>query len=126
MNVLSKIGALVVLFALASYTVSVLTEQRQRRVTARVRRFLALGLVLDITATAFMILGSSKGAFTLHGVLGYSSLAGMLVDTWLIWRFSLSHTEDTPVPHGLHLYTRCAYAWWLTAFVTGGLLVAMR
>lgn len=126
MNILSKIGATIVIGALASYSVSVITEQRLRRVTSRVLVFLTAGLVLDITATVFMILGSSKGAFTLHGLLGYSSLAGMLIDTWLIWRFHLSHPAGTQVPRGIHLFTRGAYLWWLAAFVTGGLLVAMR
>ena len=126
MNVLAKSGVTIVVFALVSYTISVITEQRSRRVSPSVLLFLTVGLLLDVTATAFMILGSSKGPFTLHGILGYSSLAGMLVDTWLIWRFARSHPADTPVPLGLHLYTRSAYGWWLAAFVTGGLLVAMR
>lgn len=126
MNILSKIGATIVIGALASYSVSVITEQRLRRVTSRVLVFLTAGILLDITATVFMILGSSKGAFTLHGLLGYSSLAGMLIDTWLIWRFHLSQPAGTQVPRGIHLFTRGAYLWWLAAFVTGGLLVAMR
>lgn len=126
MTTFSKIGATIVILALAAYSVSVLTEQKARRVTSRVLGFLTAGVVLDITATLFMVLGSSKGGFTLHGLLGYSSLAGMLVDTWLIWRFSLTNPPDTPVSRGLHLYTRYAYGWWIAAFVTGGLLVAMR
>jgi hypothetical protein len=125
-NVLSKIGATIVMFALASYSISVITEQRLRRVTHVALLFLTVGVLLDVTATVFMILGSTKGAFTLHGLLGYSSLAGMLSDTWLIWRFRLAGPPDAAVPRGLHLYTRFAYLWWLTAFVTGGLLVAMR
>lgn len=126
MNPLAKAGATIVVFALLSYSVSVFTEQRRRRVTPAVLLFLTLGLMLDVTATAFMIAGSSKGPFTLHGLLGYSSLAAMLVDTWLIWRFRLRNAPDAEVPRGLHLYTRAAYGWWLAAFVTGGLLVAMR
>lgn len=126
MSTFAKIGATIVLFALGAYSVSVITEQRTRRVTPRVLTFLTVGVILDIVATVFMILGSSKGGFTLHGLLGYSSLGGMLVDTFLIWRFSLTHAPDTPVGNGLHLYTRIAYGWWIAAFITGGLLVAMR
>jgi len=126
MNPLAKTGAVIVVFALLSYSISVVTEQRRRRVTTAVLLFLTLGVLLDVTATAFMIVGSSKGPFTLHGVLGYSSLMGMLADTWLIWRFRLRHAPDAEVPRALHLFTRGAYLWWLAAFVTGGLLVAMR
>jgi hypothetical protein len=126
MNPLARTGAVIVVFALASYTVAVLTEQRRRLVTPIVLLFLTLGVLLDVTATAFMIAGSSKGPFTLHGLLGYSSLAGMIVDAGLIWRFRLNHPQTAPVPRGLHLYTRAVYVWWIAAFVTGGLLVAMR
>ncbi len=126
MNPLSKTGATIVLFALASYTVAVITEQRQHRITPRMLRFLTAGVLLDVTATVFMILGSSKGAFTLHGLLGYSSLAAMIVDTGLMWRLARNAGADAAVPRGLHLYTRVAYGWWLTAFITGGLLVALR
>ena len=94
--------------------------------TPLVLLFLTLGVLLDVTATAFMIAGSSKGPFTLHGLLGYSSLAGMIVDAGLIWRFRLNHPQTAPMPRGLHLYTRAVYVWWIAAFVTGGLLVAMR
>ena len=126
MNIFSRIGVSIVILALASYSVAVLAEQRTRRVSRRVLRFLTVGIILDVTATTFMIIGSSRGALTLHGLLGYSSLSGMLLDAWLIWRFSLRLSADTPVPASLHLYTRFAYLWWIAAFVTGGLLVALR
>ena len=126
MHPLARIGATIVIGALASYSVAVITEQRTRRISGRVRGFMALGLALDVTATVFMILGSSKGAFTLHGLLGYSSLAAMLVDTVLVWRFAAANGESAEVPRSLHLYTRAAYGWWIAAFVTGGLLVALR
>jgi hypothetical protein len=126
MNPLSRTGATIVVLALASYTVAVIPEQRRRRVTPRVLLFLTLGVLLDVTATAFMILGSSKGAFTLHGALGYSSLAAMIIDTALMWRLARRAPLNSPVPRGLHLYTRIAYLWWVAAFITGGLLVATR
>ena len=126
MNPLSKTGATIVVFALVSYTVAVIAEQRRGRITPSVLAFLTVGVLLDVTATIFMILGSSKGPFTLHGVLGYSSLAAMIVDTLLFWRLARSAGPGAAVPRRLHLYTRVAYLWWVAAFITGGLLVAMR
>lgn len=126
MNPLSKAGATIVVFALLSYTVAVVGEQRRRRLSPQTLAFLTVGVLLDVTATIFMILGSSKGAFTLHGVLGYSSLAAMIIDTLLVWRLAASAGPGAEVPRGLHLYTRFAYLWWVAAFITGGLLVAMR
>jgi hypothetical protein len=126
MNQYSMIGASIVIFALLSYSLSIITEQRTKLVTNFVLRFLTIGILLDITATIFMIIGSSKSAFTLHGILGYSSLAGMLVDTVLIWKFYLSSEPGTFVPQRLHLYSRMAYGWWVIAFITGLMLVVFR
>jgi hypothetical protein len=120
------IGAGIVIFALVAYSLSIITEQRNRVVTPFVIRFLTIGLVLDVTATTFMIIGSTKSAFTLHGILGYSSLAGMLTDTILIWKYYRTPAPGTRVPTRLHLYSRYAYIWWVTAFITGLMLVIFR
>jgi hypothetical protein len=126
MNQYSMIGAGIVIFALLSYSLSIITEQRKKQVTPFVLSFLTIGIILDITATTFMIIGSSNSAFTLHGILGYSSLAAMFIDTILIWRFHLSTKPGTVVPKQLHLYSRYAYSWWVIAFVTGLMLVVLR
>jgi hypothetical protein len=88
--------------------------------------FLSLGVSLDIIATTLMIIGSSKGILTLHGVIGYSSLIGMFTDAEMMWRLQLRSGTGASVPKGLHLYSRYAYFWWVAAFITGGLLVALR
>jgi len=126
MNHYSMIGAGIVIFALLSYSLSIITEQRKKLVTPFVLRFLTIGIILDITATTFMIIGSSKSAFTLHGILGYSSLAAMFIDTILIWRFHMSTKPGTVVPTRLHIYSRYAYSWWVIAFMTGLMLVVLR
>jgi hypothetical protein len=126
MNIFSRIGATIVIFALASYSVAIRTEQKKRLVTRIVLRFLTLGVILDVIATTFMIIGSSHGPFTLHGLLGYTSLTAMLVDTVLIWRFSRRNSNEILVPKPLHIYSLCAYLWWVAAFITGLLLVVFR
>jgi len=126
MNPYSMTGAGIVIFALLSYSLSIITEQRTKLVTPFVLRFLTIGIILDITATAFMIIGSSNSAYTLHGLLGYSSLGGMLIDTILIWRFHLASKPGTVVTKSLHLYSRFAYAWWVIAFITGLMLVVFK
>lgn len=126
MNQYVQTGTIIVIFALISYTIAIFTEQRKKRILRNVLIFITLGVLLDITATAFMIIGSSKGPLTLHGILGYSSLAGMTLDAILIWRRKLSAGMGAVVPKKLHLYSRYAYIWWVLAFITGGLLVALR
>jgi len=123
MTPLLRAGVSTVVLALAGYTVGVVTEQRARRVTRRALTFLVVGVVLDVTATVCMILGAGK-VLTLHGLLGYSALAGMLVETVLAGRYRL-RSGDAEVPRWLHLFTRGAYAWWVVAFISGGLLVAL-
>lgn len=125
MNPLLQAGTIIVFFALISYSIAIITEQRQKIVSRKVLLFLTLGVTLDIIATTFMILGSSKGGFTLHGFIGYSSLIGMSIDAVLMWRLKLKNGFDSPVPQKVHLYSRYAWIWWVLAFITGGLLVAI-
>jgi len=126
MNSLVLTGTIIVFFALSSYSIFIYNEQRKKQVVKKVLIFLTLGIILDITATVFMILGSSKGLLTFHGVLGYSSLLGMFADTVMIWKLRLKNGLNADIPHWLHLYSRYAYIWWVLAFITGGLLVAFR
>lgn len=115
-------GTIIVNLALICYTIGIITEQRRHQVTASVLAFLTAGVVFDITATVCMILGSTQSPFTLHGILGYSSLAAMSTDAVLIWRYRLQ-AGDAEVPRGLHLYSRAAYIWWVLAYITGAALV---
>lgn len=126
MNPYIQTGSTLVVFALAAYSVGILTEQRKGIVSKKVLFFISLGVCLDVTATAFMITGSSSGPLTAHGFIGYSSLLGMLTDSILLWRLKSKSGINTKVPRALHLYSRYAYMWWVIAFITGGLLVALR
>ena len=118
-------GTLIVNLALIFYTIGIVLEQRSHRITRRVLIFLTVGVTFDIIATAFMIIGSSKGPFTAHGFLGYSSLTAMLLETAFAWRHRLKEGEAT-VPNWLHTYSRIAYSWWVIAYITGALLVMAR
>ena len=125
MNATLMIGTRVVVFALIAYSVGIITEQRKRQISAMVLVFLTSGIILDITATLFMIIGSPNSPFTLHGFLGYSALCAMLVETFLAWRFRILNGTAI-VPRRLHLYSRYAYLWWVVAFITGSLLVIFK
>ncbi len=126
MNTYLQIGTTVVVFALISYSIGIITEQRTSIISKKVIFFLTLGVCLDIFATVCMIIGSDKGGFTLHGFIGYSSLLGMLLDAIFMWIRIFKFGLNNMVPKFLHLYSRYAYFWWVLAFVTGGLLVLFR
>ncbi|MDA3954493.1 MAG: hypothetical protein PF485_12670 [Bacteroidales bacterium] len=126
MKTISMIGAIVVTLALISYSIGVITEQRKRKLVKAVLLFITVGIVLDITATICMIIGSTNSPFTIHGFLGYSALIAMLIDVVLIWKFYYKNPAGTEVPKKLHRYTLYAYLWWVVAYVTGSLLVMMK
>ena len=111
----------VVTFALISYSIAVLTEQKERHISNRVLMFLTIGVLLDVSSTILMIMGSRKIPLTIHGFIGYSALTVMLIDTILMWRFWRKNRE-TNVPRRLNLYTRFAYCWWVVAYIAGAII----
>jgi hypothetical protein len=119
-------GTTIVNLALISYSFFFYFERKTKSISSRVLSFLTVGVVLDITATVCMILGSSKGAFTLHGFVGYSSLTAMVADSILMWNSRLKGIQNQPISSNLHKYSLFAYVWWICAYLTGVLLVMLR
>ncbi len=106
-------GVLAVNLALICYAIAILSEQRKKAITSLVLIFLTVGIVLDITATLFMLMGTTNSPFTIHGILGYSSLFGMAIVTWKSWQ---SHGTVT---RKFHLFIRYAFVWWVITYLTG-------
>jgi hypothetical protein len=124
MKTASIIGSFIVTIALVFYSLGYARE-RKRFVTSGVLSFYTIGISLDITATIFMIIGSTKGLVTPHGLIGYSSLLGMLTDSIILWRHYLKNGSGKIVSRRIHLYSSLAYIWWIIAFFTGALLVGI-
>jgi len=122
MNTLSMIGATIVTFALISYSIGIISEQVKKKLIPRVLVFITLGVVLDVTATIFMILGSKNSPFTLHGFIGYSALLAMIIEVTRIWNAFIKKGMRSDVPRRVHLYSRYAYIWWVIAYITGSLI----
>jgi hypothetical protein len=120
------VGTTIVNLALISYSVAIITEQRKKIINNKILTFLTLGVILDISATVCMIIGSSRSGITFHGMLGYSSLTGMFIDSLLIWKFRHNNKIGAFVTKKLHIYSRVAYIWWIIAYVTGAVLVMLR
>ena len=111
-------AVIVVTVALACYSIGVITEQRRRALSKFSLGFITAGLVFDISSTALMIAGSGNIPITVHGFIGYSALTVMLIDTILLWRH-WRRERGGHLPHGLNLYTRLAYGWWVIAYIAG-------
>jgi len=123
-SILVKAVAVVTL-ALIFYSIAVITEQRKHRITRLVLTFLTLGVLLDITSTVLMIIGSSKIPLTVHGIIGYTALLAMLIETILIWRSWRRSGGTGEVSRGVNLYTRLAYLWWIIAYIAGGIIAML-
>jgi hypothetical protein len=115
-------GSTIVTLALIFYSLAFLNFHRKKEITRKVLSFQTIGVILDIIATTLMIIGSSRGPFTLHGMLGYSSLTLMIIDTLFFWR----NGRSASVPGWLRIYSKVAYIWWVLAYITGTLLVILR
>jgi uncharacterized repeat protein (TIGR03987 family) len=115
-------AVIVVTFALLFYSIAVVMEQRKSEVSRRVLFFLTVGICLDISSTVLMIVGSGNMPLTVHGVIGYSALLAMLIDTALIWRFWVRNRDGSRVPRRLNLYTRVAFGWWVVAYIAGAII----
>jgi hypothetical protein len=126
MNPLAVIGAFIITLALLSYGISNIAVNRFKIVTPGILIFLTLGVVLDIVAVIFMIVGSDKSAFTLHGILGYSAMLTMILDMILIWQCYFKNGFDSIISNSVLLYSKIAYAWWLIVYITGSLLVIWK
>ena len=122
MNTLSMIGASIVTIALISYSIGIISEQVKKKLIPRVLVFITLGVVLDVTATIFMILGSKNSPFTLHGFIGYSALLAMIIEVARIWNAFFKNGMRSDVPRRVHIYSRYAYIWWVIAYITGTLI----
>jgi len=125
MRIASIAGSMIVTFALVFYSLGYINERKGRLITSRVLFFYTIGVSLDITAPIFMIMGSSRGLRTLPGFIGYSSLLGMLTDTVMLWRHNLKEGAGKYVSRRLQLFSGVTYTWWIIAYITGGLLVAI-
>ena len=123
MNTIIIVGVVIVILALLFYSLGIFTEQRQKRISKRVLIFLSLGLLFDISATACMIIGSTNSAFTFHGLIGYSGLLAMSIETGLAFRFYSKYGEKKEVGKRLHWYSRISYLLWVIVFITGSLLL---
>ena len=110
--------------ALVLYTIGAWQELRARRATLGVCGTFAAGVAFDVAATVLMILATQRGGLTVHGLLGYSALAGMSTDTFLVWRHRL-RAGTAPLGRRLHVYSCIAYVYWVVAYFTGAALVMM-
>ena len=118
-------GISIVNLALISYGIAIFRQSRSRLMSKQVLSFLSIGLILDISATVCMIIGSGH-LITLHGVIGYSSLTGMLIDTVYSYRLVGERGINATVTPKFIRGSQLAYFYWVIAYITGALIVMTK
>ncbi len=118
-------GISVVNLALISYSIAIYLQSRQRLMSRKVLSFLTIGLIFDISATVCMIIGSGH-FITLHGLIGYSSLTGMLIDTVYSYKLIRKRGVNAAVSPRFIRGSQLAYFYWVLAYITGAMIVMMK
>lgn len=119
-------GTTIVNLALISYTVFIIKQRKAKTLTKSVLFFLSMGVVFDISATIFMITGSSTGGISLHGLIGYSSLTGMLLEVYFSYKVKLKQGINATLSPKFIRISTIVYAYWVLAYITGAAIVAFR
>jgi hypothetical protein len=121
MNTFLFAGMIAVTAALIFYSIFILQKKKNAFLNVRICTILSFGVIFDITGTILMIIGSKKIPLTVHGIIGYTALAGMIIETLLMWRYLLKY-KNREIRKSLNMYTLIAYSWWLIAYFAGGAL----
>lgn len=119
-------GVFIVNLALISYTIATILLYKKKTTHPKVLIFFTVGVIFDIAATILMIMGSSKGMVTAHGVVGYSSLAAMLFETISLWRLNAVNGKNSEIPLKMRKISYAIYTWWILAYITGAVIVSLR
>ena len=118
-------GIFIVNLALVSYATAILIQSRKRSITRHVLTFLTIGIIFDITSTICMIIGSGK-VISLHGMIGYFSLAGMFTDTILSFLNVKRHGINMVLSKKFIRWSQIAFSYWVLAYITGVIIVMSR
>jgi hypothetical protein len=123
---ITKVGIFFVHFALIFYTLFIIFEGKDLRATTRVLLLITFAVLFDITATACMMIGTTRTYFTFHGIIGYIGLLLMIIDFILLLKHRVKNSVDRLISRPLLLYSKIAYFWWLAAFITGVVVSIFR
>jgi len=121
-NPLRAAAVSTVTLALVLYSLGTFAERRRSRADGVVLGLLTAGVSFDTLATALMIAATGSLAPSLHGVLGYSALALMLVHVIALWRHR-ARAGSAELSPRLRGYGLIAYAYWVIAYFAGAALV---
>jgi hypothetical protein len=118
-------GISIVNLALIAYATAIIIQSFKKSITRRVLTFLTIGIVFDITSTVCMVISSGKG-FSIHGMIGYLSLAAMMTDTILSYRNVIRHGLNSILSKKFIVWSQAAFFYWVVAYITGAVIIMTR
>jgi len=120
------IGISLVQAALITYTATFIIAYRKKNISKLFLNTLSFSVLFYITATIFIISGSSKGFLTLHGLIGYTSLGMIIIKTVQFYLFTkkIGYTQAFSKKQ-LATFT-FIYIYWVLAYITGAVLILFR
>ena len=126
MHKITIVGIFFVHLALILYTLFFIFESRKQKTTNSVLTLITLAVIFDVTATACMMIGTTRTYFTFHGIMGYIGLLLMVVDAVLFWKYKLKYGVEQLISKSLNSFSRVAYIWWIIAYITGVIVSIFR
>ena len=126
MNPILLLGISIVNVALIFYTSAFIIALRKKNISKLFLSLLLTGVFFDVSATTLMIIGSSKGALTLHGLIGYSSLVFMLTEAINYSFYVRKNGFHKTFSNKSFKVFSFIFIYWVLAYVTGAILIMLR
>jgi len=126
MNPILLFGISIVNIALIFYTSAFIIAVRKKNVSKLFFSVLLAGVFFDISATTLMIIGSSQGPLTLHGIIGYSSLGAMITEAINYFLFVQKNGFGKTFSGKSFKVFSCIFFYWVLAYITGAVLIMLR
>ncbi|NTW32494.1 MAG: hypothetical protein HGB12_07700 [Bacteroidetes bacterium] len=126
MNPILLYGISIVNIALIFYTSAFIVAVRKKIVSKLFFSLLLTGVFFDITSTTLMITGSSHGALTLHGIIGYSSLGAMITEAINYFLFIRKNKFGKTFSNKSFKVFKFIFIYWVLAYITGAVLIMFR
>lgn len=119
MPVYALIGALFATTALVLYLVGTSSLVIRNRISSRALHVLTFAVCCDVIATlSFIMQAGTPLPRGWHGWIGYSALALMIVNLYLIRTYAKDTHALTPKRY-MRVLSGCAMVWWIIAYITG-------
>ena len=94
-------------------------EQKSRLINGFVLLFLTVGFVAEAGGIIGMTVAATKSLFTVHGIMGYSALVGMIFLVVAAWKSYLGENRGAVVMPWLHRYIKYLFIYWVITYITG-------